>query len=63
MRPAPGSGIWVNLGLAYNQMRNYDDAARIFLNALSLNPEAKHVWELFQTALLGLNRYDLVKKL
>ena len=28
---------WVNLGLIYNKIKNYEDGARMFLNALSLN--------------------------
>ena len=33
------------------------------MNALALNPQAKHVWELFQSAILGLGRYDLLEKI
>lgn len=38
---------WSNLGLLYNQEGNFEDAARMLLNALSLNPKAKHIWEYF----------------
>ena len=38
---------WKNLGLSFNKIGNYEDSARMFLNALSLNPKAKHIWELF----------------
>ena len=27
--------------------KNYDEAGRFYLNALSLNPQAKHVWRYF----------------
>ena len=36
--------VWVNLGIANAYKQNYKEAARFYLNALSFNPHADHLW-------------------
>jgi tetratricopeptide (TPR) repeat protein len=36
--------VWVNLGIAQAYLGNYKEAARLYLNALSFNPKADHLW-------------------
>lgn len=41
---------WVNLGMAMNNLELYDDAITFFLNALSLNPNAEHIWDYIKSS-------------
>lgn len=36
--------VWVNLAFAYSYKGEYEDAARLYLSALTINPHAKHIW-------------------
>ncbi len=36
--------VWVNLGIAHAYKSNYMDASKFYLNALSFNPSAEHLW-------------------
>mmetsp|Transcript_18064 Transcript_18064/g.30816 ORF Transcript_18064/g.30816 Transcript_18064/m.30816 type:complete len:90 (-) Transcript_18064:238-507(-) len=42
----------VNIGLAYNNQGNYILATSRFINALNLNPNAKHIWSYARQAIL-----------
>ena len=58
---------WVNLGIAYGNIvsttqRDYDRAARFYLCALALNPEAQHVWSYLTSTFISMDRADLVRK-
>lgn len=52
--------VWVNLGIAHAFKGDYDEAARFYLNALSLRPDAKHVWSYLHTTFMNMQRYDLI---
>ena len=54
---------WGNLGLAYANIKDYENSARFYLCALSLNPNAYHLYNNVSTAFIMLNRYDLLEKL
>jgi tetratricopeptide (TPR) repeat protein len=53
----------VNLGLAYNRLNDLKQAANCFLNALILNPNVSHVWTYLRTAVIKMNRMDLLEKM
>jgi peroxin-5 len=53
----------VNIGIAYSNLKEYEKAARFYLCALSLNPEADHVWNYLNTAFMYMNRGDLIEKM
>jgi peroxin-5 len=42
---------WVNLGISHSYQNNFEEAGRFYLNALSLNPTAKHIWSYFRKTL------------
>mmetsp|Transcript_5719 Transcript_5719/g.9080 ORF Transcript_5719/g.9080 Transcript_5719/m.9080 type:complete len:193 (-) Transcript_5719:297-875(-) len=53
----------VNIGLANSNTGDYVKALQCFLNALALNPKAKHIWNYArQTAIQG-DRFDLLDKI
>lgn len=52
----------VNLGLAYNRIKNLKSATNCFLNALTLNSHLTHVWKHLCTVLVTMNRLDLLKR-
>lgn len=54
---------WGNLGLAYGSAKDYLTSARFYLCALSLNPNAHHMYTPLSTAFIMMNRYDLLEKL
>ena len=45
---------WVNLGISSHNLGNYNEAASYYLCALSLNPDADHVWNYLQTSLVAI---------
>ena len=51
-----------NLGISYSNMMSYDAAGSCYLKALSLNPEAKHIWSYLGMTLTSMGRPDLVEK-
>lgn len=51
--------VWVNLGIAYAYKNQYKEAARFYLNALSFNPRADHLWNYLQTNFICMQRFDL----
>lgn len=44
--------VWVNLGIAYAYKSDYQEAARFYLNGLSFNPDAHHIWTYLQTTFM-----------
>lgn len=52
---------WVNLGIAVAHKQDYLDAARLYWNALSINPGATHLWAYIHKALLCAQRYDMIE--
>ena len=53
---------WVNQGFSDSNSSNYEAAIHNFLNALSLNPEANHIWDNLETACRSFQRTDLIEK-
>ncbi len=51
-----------NLGISYGNLNAYDAAARCYLKALSLNPEARHIWDYLRLTFTSMHRPDLVEK-
>ena len=51
-----------NLGISYGNMRTYEAAAQCYLKALSLNPDAKHIWNYLTMTFASMSRPDLVEK-
>eukprot|EP00029_Vermamoeba_vermiformis_P004166 TRINITY_DN14696_c0_g1_i1.p1 TRINITY_DN14696_c0_g1~~TRINITY_DN14696_c0_g1_i1.p1 ORF type:complete len:672 (+),score=146.82 TRINITY_DN14696_c0_g1_i1:50-2065(+) len=49
-----------NLGIAYLSLKEYVEAAKSFLGAVSINP-AKHLWDNLRTVFSMMNRPDLVE--
>lgn len=52
---------WLNLGISYANLSQHEEAARAYLQALHLNPEAKHIWGYLRVALTWMDRLDLVE--
>ncbi len=42
-------------------LRQFDKAAQYFLQALSMYPEAKHIWSNLQMVFMSMGREDLVE--
>ena len=51
--------MWVNLGVTYDNKSDYTKAAQYFLSAVSLNPNAKHIWGYLRSTFGSANREDL----
>src|SRR5437763_1877641 len=51
---------WLNLGVSHSNLSNFPEAARCYLKALDLNPNAIHIWSYLRVAFTCLQRYDLV---
>ena len=51
----------LNLGISHANLQNYGDAARAYLDALRLNPEATHIWSYLRIAFTCMERFDLVQ--
>jgi peroxin-5 len=43
-------------------LQNYEAAARAYLDALRLNPDASHIWSYLRIAFTVMDRFDLVQK-
>jgi len=48
------------LGIAYLSLKDYVEAAKSFLGAVSINP-AKHLWDNLRTVFSMMSRPDLVE--
>ena len=51
----------LNLGISHANLQNYGNAARAYLDALRLNPEATHIWSYLRIAFTCMERFDLVQ--
>ncbi|KAL3785308.1 hypothetical protein HJC23_008872 [Cyclotella cryptica] len=51
---------WLNMAISHSNLRNYSQAARCYLQTLSLNPEARHVWSYLRIALTCDEKWDLL---
>ena len=51
-----------NLGISYMILQDYPNAIRHFLGALSMHPEARHMWTNLQMTFASFGREDLVEK-
>eukprot|EP01112_Ceratiomyxa_fruticulosa_P002552 TRINITY_DN1267_c0_g1_i2.p1 TRINITY_DN1267_c0_g1~~TRINITY_DN1267_c0_g1_i2.p1 ORF type:complete len:728 (-),score=159.12 TRINITY_DN1267_c0_g1_i2:55-2013(-) len=51
-----------NLGISYLALNMYPEAARNFLGALEMHPEAQHIWDNLMMVFRLLGRNDLVEK-
>jgi len=48
------------MAISHSNLRQYEEAARCYLQTLSLNPNAVHCWNYLRIALTCLERYDLL---
>ena len=60
VRPRYARG-WLNLGVSHANSGQYQEASRCYLQALTLNPHAVHIWSYLRIAFTCLDRFDLVK--
>lgn len=51
-----------NLGISFTGLGEYGEAAKAFLSALALNPDAKHQWDHLRNVFSLMKRPDLLKK-
>lgn len=51
-----------NLGISFMALKDYDRAAQYFFQALSMHPDAKHIWMNLQMVFMSMGREDLVEK-
>lgn len=51
---------WLNMAISHGNLHNYPEAARCYLQTLSLNPNARHVWSYLRIALTCDERWDLL---
>ena len=42
---------WLNLGISFANLSKYEEAAKSYVQALHLNPQAKHIWGCLKVAL------------
>jgi len=52
--------VFCNKGMAFANTTDYQSAAGSYLNALALNPDAKHLWNYLRTALIKLGKFDML---
>eukprot|EP01120_Amphizonella_sp_Union-15-10_P001642 TRINITY_DN11793_c0_g1_i1.p1 TRINITY_DN11793_c0_g1~~TRINITY_DN11793_c0_g1_i1.p1 ORF type:complete len:670 (+),score=133.54 TRINITY_DN11793_c0_g1_i1:87-2096(+) len=52
-----------NLGISFLSLKDYVESAKSFLGALSINPNAEHIWDHLRTVFGLMSREDLVSKL
>jgi peroxin-5 len=51
---------WLNMAISHSNLHNYTDSSRCYLQTLSLNPDAKHVWSYLRIALTCDEKWDLL---
>ena len=51
---------WLNMAIAHSNLHNYSEAARCYLQTLSLNSDARHVWGYLRIALTCNEKWDLL---
>lgn len=52
---------WLNLGISHANLGNYQEATKCYLQALSLNDRADHIWSYLRICFTCMERFDLVK--
>ncbi|KAI9922560.1 hypothetical protein PsorP6_000097 [Peronosclerospora sorghi] len=52
---------WLNLGISHANLGNYEEATKCYLQALSLNSRADHIWSYLRICFTCMERFDLVK--
>jgi peroxin-5 len=52
---------WMNLGISHANLQQYPEAARAYIKALHLSPEARHIWGYLRVVLSCMERFDLVQ--
>lgn len=50
---------WANMGLAFFNLKNYDEATRCFLTALKGNKDIDHVWSYLNSVLIAQDKTKL----
>ena len=50
----------LNLGISYNNLGNFEAAARAYMRALELSPSATHIWQYIKISFTCMERPDLV---
>lgn len=53
----------VNMGLAFDNQGQFDEAITSFLNALLLNPKATHIWSYVRRAMVQGGKFEQLEKL
>ncbi|CAN0501639.1 unnamed protein product [Ectocarpus sp. 12 AP-2014] len=53
---------WLNMGISQANLNRYEEASSCYLQALRLNPEAKHIWSYLRIVFSSMERFDLVQK-
>jgi peroxin-5 len=48
------------MAISNSNLKKYDEAARCYLQTLSLNPSAVHCWSYLRIALSCAEQYDLI---
>ena len=51
---------WLNMAISHSNLHNYNKTARCYLQALSLNPDARHVWSYLRIELTCDEKWDLL---
>ena len=51
---------WLNMAISHSNLYNYNEATRCYLQTLSLNPDARHVWSYLRIALTCDEKWDLL---
>lgn len=51
---------WLNMAISQSNLHNYNEATRCYLQTLSLNPDASHVWSYLRIALTCDEKWDLL---
>mmetsp|Transcript_4514 Transcript_4514/g.10208 ORF Transcript_4514/g.10208 Transcript_4514/m.10208 type:complete len:650 (+) Transcript_4514:63-2012(+) len=51
---------WLNMAISHSNLYNYSEAARCYLQTLSLNPDARHVWSYLRIALTCDEKWELL---
>jgi len=51
--------VWVNLGVTYDNIKDYSKSAQYFLSAISLNPNAQHIWSYLKASFSASGQEEL----
>ena len=55
--------VMVNIGLVLRNKGEFDEAIFWFLNALLLNPKAKHIWSYVESSLQQASKLETFKNM